>query len=127
MAAESPAVGITFCQGSFRTMGEDPAVCARRFANEIVFVHVRDVRGTAERFTETFPDEGATDMAAMFRLYRELGLDVPIRPDHAPAMDGDPVHRGEVVGTNVGYEANGMIFTVGYMKGLMQASDISWH
>ena len=125
--AQSPAAGITFCQGSFRTMGEDPAAAARRFRSHIAFVHVRDVRGTAERFTETFPEDGDTDMAAAFRAYRDLGLDVPIRPDHAPAMDGDPVHRGEVVGTNVGYEANGMIYTVGYMKGLMQATGIALH
>lgn len=126
--AGSPAVGITFCQGSFRTMGEDVAAAARRLAGKIVFVHVRDVRGTAERFVETFPEDGDTDMAAVFRVYRDLGLDdVPIRPDHAPAMDGDPVHRGEVAGTNVGYEANGMTYTVGYMKGLMQASGIRWH
>ena len=39
---------------------------------------------------------------------------------------GDPVHRGEVAGTNVGYEATGMVYTVGYMKGLMQATGLSW-
>jgi mannonate dehydratase len=124
--APSPALTLTFCQGSFATMGEDVEALARRFgeAGKIAFVHVRDVRGTADAFEETFPDEGRTDMAAMFRAYAELGLDVPIRPDHAPAMDGDPRHDGPVMGTNVGYEANGMIFTVGYMKGLMRASGI---
>ncbi|MGG5819074.1 mannonate dehydratase [Falsiroseomonas sp. HW251] len=125
--AASPAVGFTFCQGSIATMGEDVAAAARRFgsAGQIAFVHVRDVRGRADSFVETFPDEGDTDMAAVFRAYAELGLDCPIRPDHAPAMDGDPRHDGPVQGTNVGYEANGMIYTVGYMKGLAQASGIT--
>ncbi len=119
--ADSANAGVTFCQGSIRTMGEDVVEAARGFgAERIFFVHVRDIRGDRNGFAETFPEDGDTDMAAVFAAYRELGLDCPIRPDHAPAMDGDPVHRGEVAGTNVGYEANGMIFTVGYMKGLMQ-------
>ena len=120
--AGSPAVGMTFCQGSFATMGEDVPALVHRFARHIVFIHVRDVRGSAASFMETFPDDGQTDMAAVFRAYGDIGFDGPIRPDHAPAMDGDPRHDGEVSGTNVGYEANGMIYTVGYMKGLMAAT-----
>ena len=58
-------------------------------------------------------------MPAVFRAYRDIGFEGPIRPDHAAAMDGDPRHDGPVAGINVGYEANGMIFTVGFMKGLM--------
>jgi mannonate dehydratase len=118
----SPSGCITFCQGSIKTMGENVEAAARRFADKIAFVHIRDVKGTADRFEETFPEDGETDMAAMFRLYRELGLTCPIRPDHAPAMEGDPTHEGEVAGINVGYEANGMIYTVGFMKGLMIAN-----
>ncbi|ANY84067.1 hypothetical protein BB934_38065 (plasmid) [Microvirga ossetica] len=125
--AQSPQVGLTFCQGSFQTMGEDVIQTVQRFANRIFFVHVRDVRGTAESFVETFPEEGDSDMAAMFRTYRDIGFDGPIRPDHAPAMAGDPVHQGEVSGTNVGYEATGMVYTVGYMKGLMQATGLTWN
>lgn len=123
--ASSPAVRLTFCQGSFVAMGEDPVALVSRLRERIAFVHVRDVRRTADGFVETFPDEGDTDMGRLFRAYADAGLDVPIRPDHAPAMDGDPRHDGPVMGTNVGYEANGMIFTVGYMKGLMQASGIA--
>lgn len=121
--ADSPALGITFCQGTLKTAGEDVAAAARKLGRDrIVFVHIRDVRGTAERFTETFPDEGDINMAAAFAAYRDLGLTCPIRPDHAPAMDGDVVASDRIDGINVGYEANGMIFTVGYMKGLMQAN-----
>jgi mannonate dehydratase len=122
--AGSPNAQVTFCQGSIATMGEDVAAAARGFAADgrIAFVHIRDIRGTAERFEETFPEDGATDMAAMFQLYRALDLRCPVRPDHAPAMDGDPTHRDAVTGMNTGYEANGMIYTVGYIKGLMQAN-----
>ena len=121
--ANSPAIGVTFCQGSIATMGEDVAAAARRFGRDrIHFVHIRDVRGTAERFVETFPDEGDIDLPAMFRTYADLGLTCPVRPDHAPAMEGDSVVAGAMHGINVGYEANGMIFSVGFMKGLMQAN-----
>jgi mannonate dehydratase len=122
--ADSPAVGLTFCQGSFATMGEDVPALVHRFARDIVFIHVRNVRGHATAFSETFPDDGQTDMAAVFQAYRDVGFEGPIRPDHAPAMDGDPRHSGPVAGINVGYEANGMIFTVGFLKGLMQANRI---
>jgi mannonate dehydratase len=124
--ASSPAAGITFCQGSFRTMGEDVVQAIHRFASRIAFVHVRDIRGCAERFEETFPDDGETDMPAVFRAYHDIGFNGPVRPDHAPALDGDHVHTGSISGINVGYEANGMIYTVGYMKGLMQATGIQW-
>lgn len=121
--ADSPAVGVTFCQGSLATAGADVIAAARRFGRDrIHFVHVRDVRGTATDFVETFPEDGQTDMAAMFRTYAELGLDCPVRPDHAPAMAGDRDAPTEVSGANVGYEANGMIYTVGFMKGLMRAN-----
>ncbi|WP_417258628.1 mannonate dehydratase [Celeribacter sp.] len=121
--ASSPALGITFCQGTLSTAGEDIVTAAKTLGKErIAFVHIRDVRGTAKAFSETFPDEGQIDMAATFAAYRDLGLTCPIRPDHAPAMDGDSVADAQVDGINVGYESNGMIFTVGYMKGLMQAN-----
>ena len=123
--ADSPAVGLTFCQGSFATMGEGVPALVHRFARHIAFIHVRDVRGGAVSFAETFPDDGQSDMAAVFRAYRDIGFEGPIRPDHAPAMDGDPRHDGPVAGINVGYEANGMIFTVGFMKRLMTGVGVS--
>lgn len=124
--APSPMNAITFCQGSYRTMGEDVVSLVSRFGRDrIAFIHVRDVRGTAEDFTETFPDDGSTDMPAVFRAYAAAGLDVPIRPDHAPAIEGDRSHHGEVSGINVGYEAYGMVYTLGFMKGLMAATGSS--
>lgn len=120
--ADNPAVGITFCQGSIATMGEDVAAAARRIGRDrIAFVHVRDIRGTAARFAETFPDEGQTDMAAVFRTYADLGLACFVRPDHAPAMEGDPPPPDEVEGINAGYEAVGMTYTAGYLRGLLEA------
>lgn len=125
---DSPMHGLTFCQGSYKTMGEDPEALARRFGaqGKIFFVHVRDVRGDWRDFVETFPEEGDTDMAAMFRAYRDIGFDGYLRPDHAPAMAGDEAEREFSGGTGSGYEATGMVYTMGYIKGLMQATGIRW-
>jgi mannonate dehydratase len=49
------------------------------------------------------------------RCYREIGFDGPIRPDHAPTMDGERNERP-------GYEIMGRIFAVGYMKGLLEST-----
>ncbi|WP_395517736.1 mannonate dehydratase [Pseudorhizobium flavum] len=123
--AASPSVGVTFCQGTIATMGEDVLAAARRFGRErIFFVHVRDVRASSGSFVETFPDEGQTPMAELFQVYSELGLECPIRPDHAPAMDGDGVTGDKVNGINVGYEAIGMVHSLGFLQGLMLATKL---
>lgn len=124
--APSPALGITFCQGSLSAAGEDVVALVPRLAKLIRFIHLRDLRGDADRFEETFPDEGQTDMAALFRAYAAAGIGVPIRPDHAPTMAGDAAGDlpREGGGMAVGYEATGMVYTVGWMRGLMRANGL---
>ncbi|MEO6003934.1 MAG: mannonate dehydratase [Opitutus sp.] len=118
--SNSPAHGITFCQANFRAMtGCDVQATARRFADRIVFVHFRDIEGTAEDFTETFHDNGPTDMPAMLRLYHEIGFRGPIRVDHVPSLAGeeDLPH---------GYAALGRLFAIGYMKGILDTAHIPY-
>jgi len=117
--APSPMNGITFCQANFKLMGEDLEKIIREFGGQkkIFFVHFRDVRGTARHFVETFHDNGPTDMAAMLRLYHEAGFDGPIRPDHAPTMEGES-HD------DPGYAVVGKVFAFGYMKGIARALNI---
>jgi mannonate dehydratase len=121
--APSPALGITFCQGSLATAGEDLVAVVPRLARLIRFIHVRDLRGDATEFEETFPDEGITDMPALFHAYAASGIDVPIRPDHAPAMAGDAAGRlpTPADAMSAGYEPTGMVYTVGWMRGLMRS------
>jgi len=117
--SDSPAHGITFCQANFVAMGADLPDCIRRFAPRIKFIHFRDVKGTAECFEETFHDEGPTDMAATIRCYHEAGLDVPIRVDHVPTMEGEDNSRH-------GYALLGRLFAVGYLKGILDGQGISY-
>lgn len=117
----SPSNGVTFCQANYRLMGADPELWVRRFAalGKLFFIHIRDVVGTAEKFTEVWHDEGPTDMAAMLRLYHEVGFSGPIRDDHVPTMHGE---RPDIPG----YAMLGHLFAIGYLKGLLDAQHIPY-
>jgi len=109
--------GITLCQGTLATAGEDIPATIRRFAKQdkLFFVHFRDVKGTPEKFEETFHDDGMTDMYEAMKTYSEVGFDGPARPDHVPTMNGE-------TNENPGYETLGRLYGVGYIKGLMEAA-----
>jgi len=112
----SPVNGITLCQGNFTLMTDDLPGVIRHFGQQgkIFFVHFRDVRGTADKFVETFHDDGKTDMAACMRAYREISFDGVCRPDHVPTMEGDSNDRPS-------YSNIGRLFAIGYLKGLREA------
>ena len=112
----SPANGICLCQGNFTLMTDDLPGVIRHFGSrkKIFFVHFRDVKGTPEKYIETFHDEGKTDMLACLRAYRDIGYDGVCRPDHVPTMEGDSNHRP-------GYSSIGRLFAIGYIKGLQDA------
>lgn len=119
--APSPVNGVTYCQANFVAMGEDIEAVAKEFMRDrkIFFVHFRDIAGKGKHFVETFHDEGQTDMARMLRVYHEGGFSGPMRSDHAPTMEGE-------ANDHPGYEVRGMIFAIGYMKGLMQGMNLPY-
>lgn len=112
----SPCLGVALCQATFVAMGEDLTQVIPRFAreNKLFFVHFRDIVGDKYDFHESFHDNGQTDMAAVMRLYRDCGVDVPIRVDHVPTMAGEPVGRP-------GYDALGRLYAIGYLRGIHDA------
>jgi mannonate dehydratase len=145
----SPSNAVAFCQANFKLMlgnGEWGTVLAtknakstktlrplrplrqkiktledvaRHFGKRIAFIHVRDVEGTKEDFTELFHDQGDTDQFALMRTYRKLGLDVPVRGDHVPEMAYDRVLTSD--GTP-GYFTLGRLFANGYLKALLKGT-----
>ena len=143
----SPSNAVTFCQANFKLMfSDDPSqtadlnssagsassrlcveknptetLCgvARHFGKRIAFIHVRDVEGDKTDFTELFHDQGDTDQFALMRTYRELGLDVPVRGDHVPEMEGD---RKLVEDAIPGYFNMGRLFANGYLKALLKGT-----
>ncbi|WP_020530296.1 mannonate dehydratase [Flexithrix dorotheae] len=121
----SPSNGITFCQATFKTMGEDIKVISEKWlkANRIFFLHLRDIEGDKFKFRETFHDNGPTAMEEMLQHYHQLGFEGLLRPDHAPAMYGE-TQQNFAGGLSAGYEVLGKVFAIGYLKGICHAHGI---
>ena len=128
----STSNAVTFCQANFKLMFTNPdnpvnpvnpvktlSDLARHFGKRIAFIPARDVEGTQEDFTELFHDQGDVDQLALMRVYRELGLDVPLRGDHVPEMAYDRELTPE--GTP-GYFTLGRLFANGYLKALIKSA-----
>ena len=116
----SPSNAVTYCQANFKLMGADLVETAKHFGKRIAFIHVRDVEGDKTDFTELFHDQGTTDQFALMRTYRELGLDVPVRGDHVPEMEGD---RRITENCIPGYFTMGRLFANGYLKALLKGTE----
>ena len=114
----SESLGVTMCQANYYIMGEDVENVIREFANRIFMVHFRNTTGTPDHFRETFHDNGDLDMARLIKVYRECGVNVPIRVDHVPTMAGER-------STLAGYDAMGRLFAIGYLKGILDATKTS--
>ena len=111
---KSKNLGITMCQATYKMMGEDLYKVIPKFADKIMFVHFRNTTGTKTAFRETFHDNGDIPMVEIMKLYKECGIDVPIRVDHVPTMAGE---KTEVAG----YDALGRLYAIGYLKGILDA------
>ena len=112
----SDILGVTMCQATFHMMGENVEQVIRDLADKIYFVHFRNAVGNKLKFRETFHDNGDLDMGKLILLYKELGLNVPVRVDHVPTLVGEDT---EVAG----YAAMGRLFAIGYLKGLLEQSE----
>lgn len=119
----SDNLGLLFCQGCFSEMGVDVPAAIRHFGkkDKIFFAHFRNVKGTVYEkggFQEIFHDDtsGVVDMFEAMKAYYETGFHGPMRPDHAPKMQGDEQFTG-----HTGYHVLGKVFGVGYMKGLAES------
>jgi mannonate dehydratase len=91
----SPYHGLNFCQGTVAEMlrkpGKEIYDVIRYFGarKKIFNVHFRNIKGGFLNFQETFPDEGDVDMIRAMRVYKEVGYDGMIMPDHVPSIEGD--------------------------------------
>jgi mannonate dehydratase len=110
----SPYHGLNFCQGTVSEMlqkpGEEIYDVIRYFGkrNKIFNVHFRNIKGRFLNFQETFPDDGHVDMIRAMRVYKEVGYDGMIMPDHVPHIPGDDGG------------AQAFAFAFGYIQALIQ-------
>jgi mannonate dehydratase len=113
----SPYHGLNFCQGTVSEMLQDPRKeifdVIRYFGvrKKIFNVHFRNIHGGFLNFQETFPDCGDVDMPACIRVYKEVGYDGMLMPDHVPRIQGD----------EGGHQA--FAFAFGYIRALLQAAN----
>ncbi len=105
--APSPMNAIEFCVGTVSEMaGADVYEAVDRYSKtgRIAYVHLRNVRGKAPYYHETFIDEGDTDMLRVLGILHANGFDGPIIPDHTPLLEcAAPWHAG-------------MAYTLGWMR-----------
>lgn len=115
--APSPYHGLNFCQGTVSEMMKDPGKetyeVIRHFGGlgKIFNVHFRNIRGGHLNFQETFIDDGEVDMLRALRVYKEVGYDGMVMPDHVPRIPGDAG----------GQQA--FAYSFGYIKALIAAID----
>ena len=111
---ESPYHGLNFCQGTVSEQLERPGEqifdVIRYFGSrkKIFSVHFRNVEGGFLNFRETFIDNGSVDMLKAMRVYKEVGYEGMMMPDHVPGVEG--------VGSDQGFA-----FAFGYIKALIAA------
>ena len=112
---DSPYNGLNFCQGCMSEVLENPAEeifdVIRYFGErkKIFNVHFRNIKGGLGKFVEVFPDEGDVNMIRALKVYKKVGYEYMIMPDHVPQIAG-PNPR-EV----------GFAYSFGYIHAALQA------
>ncbi len=113
----NPMHGLDFCHGCWSEMrgGEGVLEAIRYFGGQerLHYIHLRDVVGTANDFTEVFLGDGNVDPVAVVRTLKEVGFRGFIIDDHVPKMvnDSDWHHRGRA-------------WSTGYIKALIDAVNV---
>lgn len=95
---DSPSNGLTFCTGSLGANPEnDLPQMAKKFANRIYFVHLRNIKHTGERCFEEVghPSKcGSLDMYGIVKALVDGGFDGYVRPDHGRMIWGETGRYG---------------------------------
>ena len=120
-ATDSPAHGLTFCQGKSQMAGDSLPEVIRHFGDKVFMVHVRDIATKAQGpstpeieqrladlgYLEVPFGSGEVDMVGTIRALKEIDYQGQIYPEHFPSIAGD--------------HAAGLAWTLGYIRALDQA------
>ena len=108
--ANSPNVGVCLCCGTWMEggdlMGKNVFEAARAFAKmgKLWKIHFRNVTSPVPDFTETYVDDGYTDMKKLMRTLVDVDFRGILIADHVPKMVGD--------------RHTGWAFSIGYIRAL---------
>lgn len=114
----SPANGVTFCQGKSELAHDPLAETILKFNDRIFMVHIRDIitkvsdpvppevqeRLSGFGYLEVAFGTGECDMAGSIRALKQIGYNGQLYPEHFPAIAGD--------------RAAGLAWCIGYIRAL---------
>jgi mannonate dehydratase len=107
----SPRNALEFCVGSVAEMPQGDiyeAVETYSRQRKLAYVHLRNVRGKAPRYRETFIDDGDVDVPRVLRILQRNHFEGVLIPDHTPQMScAAPWHAG-------------MAYALGYIRAALQ-------
>lgn len=109
---DSPMHGLDFCHGCWSEMrggaGILEAIDYFGSRGKILYVHMRDVIGAADKFVECWLGDGNSNILAVMRKLKAVRFDGIMITDHVPRMADDTpwCHRGRA-------------YTIGYMRALL--------
>jgi mannonate dehydratase len=113
-AHPSPMHGLDFCHGCWSEMrgGEGVLDAIRYFGTRgrLFYIHLRDVVGKADNFTEVFLGDGNVNPVETVKTLKEVGFNGFIIDDHVPHLVDDP-----------GWGYRGRAWSTGYIKALIDA------
>ncbi len=114
-AAASPANGYLYDNAIHHIVGDDPTAAIHRFADRIVFVHIRDVRKSVGEgaagtgYDEVFPGTGELNFHRVLGALKDVGYSGVLCPEHFPVIPGDV------------REAAATTYAVGYLRGILDS------
>ena len=118
---DSPASGVTYCQGKSQMAGDDLVKDILNYGDQIFMFHIRDVVTQVEGdispevekrladigYLEVAFGTGEVDMVGSIRALKQINYQGEIYPEHYPSIAGD--------------SAAGLAWTIGYIRALDEA------
>jgi mannonate dehydratase len=114
---KSPFHGFNLCIGSVAEGLKDPKTEIHPIIKylgerkQIFNVHLRNIKGGWDHFTEVYPDNGDMDLYEVVKTLRDVEYPYMLMPDHVPAH-ADPAS-----------DRQAFAFGYGYIKAMIQAAN----
>jgi len=101
--------GLEFCLGSLAEMTEgDVYNATEQYANNIAYVHFRNIKGKVPNYKKVFLDEGDINMIEILKILKRKEFSGVLIPDHTPQMNCE------------GSWHAGMAYALGYMNAALK-------